>query len=375
MAGIYIHIPFCKQACYYCNFHFSTNTKLRDQMVDAICQEVRLRHSYLDTTEIDSIYFGGGTPSLLDQKQIVKILAQLSKFYSWKEHIEITLEANPDDISKKYVQELKSAGINRLSIGIQSFIDEELSACNRAHNAQESITAVQKAKAAGIHNISIDLIYGMPQSTLSSWIGNVEKAIALDVDHISSYALTVEPKTALDHMVSKGEVLIPKDENTSQQYLSLIQMLADAGYEHYEISNFARAEKYAKHNTSYWQSKSYLGLGPSAHSYQPSARHWNIANNALYIKNIEQGLLPIEIEKLSPSDEYNEFVMTRLRTMWGISKEELNQRFSQFETHLIQEIKTHISHQRIIESPSHYQLSNAGKLLADGIASDLFWVE
>lgn len=375
MAGIYIHIPFCKQACHYCDFHFSTNTKLRDEMVDAICQEISLRHEYLASTDLSSIYFGGGTPSLLEQKHIEQILSRLSKYYSWSEHIEITLEANPDDLNDAYIKELVASGINRLSIGIQSFIDEELEACNRAHNAQESLTAVQKAQDAGIENMSIDLIYGMPKSTIDSWKYNVAQAVKLNVDHISSYALTVEPKTALAHMVKKGKVTMPADNNTSQQYLYLIQQLRDAGYEHYEISNFARNQRYAQHNTSYWQSKSYLGLGPSAHSYQPGTRHWNIANNAIYIRQINQQILPLETEALSALDEYNEFIMTRLRTMWGVSSNELSERFPQWLSSFERGIAPYISSGYVLREGASYRLTDEGKLLADGIASELFVVE
>jgi len=375
MAGIYIHIPFCKQACHYCNFHFSTSLRHRDEMVTAICKEIDLQKDFLTNKNLTTIYFGGGTPSLLETSEINQILERLSKNYSWENNIEITLEANPDDITTEKISKLRAGGVNRLSIGIQSFIDSELLASNRAHNSDESLKAVQICQDAGIDNLSIDIIYGMPSSTQDSWQYNIDKALELDVDHISSYALTVEPKTFLDHMVKKGRILLPKEMEVNKQYLQLIHSLTTAGYDHYEISNFAKPSKYAVHNTNYWMSVPYLGLGPSAHSYQPTFRQWNINNNAKYIKSISKGVIPSEREQTKYADQFNEYIMTRLRTMWGVDLNELNNRFSSELNNVQKNIAKYIKSQHVLLEDNHYRLTPKGKLLADGIASDLFLVE
>lgn len=375
MAGIYIHIPFCKQACHYCNFHFSTSLRHRDEMVTAICKEIDLQKDFLTNKNLTTIYFGGGTPSLLETSEINQILERLSKNYSWENNIEITLEANPDDITTEKISKLRAGGVNRLSIGIQSFIDSELLASNRAHNSDESLKAVQICQDAGIDNLSIDIIYGMPGSTQDSWQYNIDKALELDVDHISSYALTVEPKTFLDHMVKKGRILLPKEMEVNKQYLQLIHSLTTAGYDHYEISNFAKPSKYAVHNTNYWMSVPYLGLGPSAHSYQPTFRQWNINNNAKYIKSISKGIIPSEREQTKYADQFNEYIMTRLRTMWGVDLNELNNRFSSELNNVQKNIAKYIKSQHVLLEDNHYRLTPKGKLLADGIASDLFLVE
>jgi len=302
-------------------------------------------------------------------------LERLSKNYSWENNIEITLEANPDDITTEKISKLRAGGVNRLSIGIQSFIDSELLASNRAHNSDESLKAVQKCQDAGIDNLSIDIIYGMPGSTQDSWQYNIDKALELDVDHISSYALTVEPKTFLDHMVKNGGILLPKEMEVNKQYLQLIHSLTTAGYDHYEISNFAKPSKYAVHNTNYWMSVPYLGLGPSAHSYQPTFRQWNINNNAKYIKSISKGVIPSEREQTKYADQFNEYIMTRLRTMWGVDLNELNNRFSSELNNVQKNIAKYIKSQHVLLEDNHYRLTPKGKLLADGIASDLFLIE
>ena len=375
MAGIYIHIPFCKQACHYCNFHFSTSLRHRDEMVTAICKEIDLQKDFLTNKNLTTIYFGGGTPSLLETSEINQILERLSKNYSWENNIEITLEANPDDITTEKISKLRAGGVNRLSIGIQSFIDSELLASNRAHNSDESLKAVQICQDAGIDNLSIDIIYGMPGSTQDSCQYNIDKALELDVDHISSYALTVEPKTFLDRMVKKGGILLPKEIEVNKQYLQLIHSLTTAGYDHYEISNFAKPSRYAVHNTNYWMSVPYLGLGPSAHSYQPTFRQWNINNNAKYIKSISKGVIPSEREQTKYADQFNEYIMTRLRTMWGVDLNELNNRFSSELKNVQKNIAKYIKSQDVLLEDNHYRLTPKGKLLADGIASDLFLVE
>lgn len=375
MAGIYVHIPFCKQACHYCNFHFSTSLRHRDEMVAAICKEIDLQQDFLTDKKLTTIYFGGGTPSLLETSEINQILERLSKNYTWEDNIEITLEANPDDITSDKISKLKAGGVNRLSIGIQSFIDTELLASNRAHNSNESLQAVQICQDAGIDNLSVDIIYGMPGSTQETWQYNIDKALELDVDHISSYALTVEPKTVLEHMVKKGKIHLPEEIVVSRQYLQLIHSLTTAGYDHYEISNFAKPQKYAVHNTNYWRSVPYLGLGPSAHSYQPTFRQWNINNNAKYIESISQGIVPLEREQTKYADQFNEYIMTRLRTMWGIDLVELENTFSSQLSNVHRDIAEYVESQHVILIDNHYRLTPEGRLLADRIASDLFLVE
>ena len=375
MAGIYIHIPFCKQACHYCNFHFSTSLRQRDEMLAAICKEIDLQQNFLSNKELTTIYFGGGTPSLLESSEINQILERLSKQYSWGDDIEITLEANPDDITTHKISNLKAGGVNRLSIGIQSFIDTELLASNRAHNSDESLQAVQICQDAGIDNLSIDIIYGMPDSSQESWQYNIDKALELNVDHISSYALTVEPNTALDHMVKKGKVRLPEEIVVSKQYLQLIQSLTTAGYDHYEISNFSKPNKYAVHNTNYWKSIPYLGIGPSAHSYQTTFRQWNVSNNAKYIESISQDSIPSEREETQFADQFNEFVMTRLRTMWGINISDLENKFNTQVQGVHNDIAQYVQSKHVILEDNHYKLTPEGRLLADRIASDLFLVE
>ena len=375
MAGIYVHIPFCKQACHYCNFHFSTSLRHRDEMVASICKEIDLQQDFLTDKKLTTIYFGGGTPSLLETSEINQILERLSKNYTWEDNIEITLEANPDDITSDKISKLKAGGVNRLSIGIQSFIDTELLASNRAHNSNESLRAVQICQDAGIDNLSIDIIYGMPGSNQETWQYNIDKALELDVDHISSYALTVEPKTALEHMVKKGKIHLPEEIVVSRQYLQLIHSLTTAGYDHYEISNFAKPKKYAVHNTNYWRSVPYLGLGPSAHSYQPTFRQWNINNNAKYIESISRGIVPLEREQTKYADQFNEYIMTRLRTMWGIDLVELENTFSSQLSNVHRDIAEYVESRHVILKDNHYRLTPEGRLLADRIASDLFLVE
>lgn len=375
MAGIYIHIPFCKQACHYCNFHFSTSLRHRDSMIEAICKEIDLQSNFLNSNELTTIYFGGGTPSLLDADEIQTLLEKLAKHYTWKDDIEITLEANPDDITKDKITNLKTGGVNRLSVGIQSFIDSELVFSNRAHNAQESLNAIKICQDAGIDNLSLDLIYGMPNSTPITWQYNIEKALELNVDHISSYALTVEPNTALDHMVKKGSIILPEEIEVSKQYLQLIKSLTNVGYDHYEISNFAKPNKYAVHNTNYWRSIPYLGLGPSAHSYQPTFRQWNISNNAMYLESISKGIVPSEVEQTNYSDQFNEYIMTRLRTMWGISLDDLKSKFSPQVVEVQNDLTQYLESNHVEFVNNHYRLTPEGRLLADRIASDLFLVD
>lgn len=375
MSGIYVHIPFCKKACHYCNFHFSTSLGLKDQMIDAICTEVRLRQHYLSEKVVRSIYFGGGTPGMLSAAETAMILDTLAKYYSWDEKTEITLEANPDDLDPVKLRDLRSLGINRLSIGVQSFFDIDLTWMGRVHTAEKSKACIEDARSTGFEDLTIDLIYGCPTSTIESWYENLKTAIGMQIPHISAYCLTVEEKTALGHFVKTGKESPPDPERTSRYFDMLMQVLKDAGYQHYEISNFALPGHMAVHNTGYWQGIPYLGLGPSAHSYGGTFRSWNIAHNKKYIDTVLIGHLPAEEEKLTAADRYNEYIMTGLRTSWGVNTSKLTEFGPPFAAYFLTGIGRHISAGHIIQSAENYMLTNAGKHFADRIAMELFYTD
>ena len=375
MAGIYIHIPFCRKACHYCNFHFSTSTKQMDEMIQAICKEAALRREYINEN-ISTIYFGGGTPSLLSIEQLQGITDKLHALFTIDANAEITLEANPDDITSEKLQSWETVGINRLSIGVQSFFQEDLQWMNRAHNAIQAWECIELAKAAGFNNITIDLIYGTPTLTDEKWRHNFETAIALNIPHLSCYALTVEPKTALEKMIAQHKIENVDPDKQGRHFELLMQWTAEAGYEHYEISNFAKPGYRSKHNSSYWQGKQYLGLGPSAHSFNGDSRQWNIANNALYIKSMEQNIVPFDIEVLTTTQQLNEYIMTTLRTMEGLS---LNYIIAKWGTktavHLKENAQQFFLNEWMLEINNCLILTKKGKLFADRIAAELFEVE
>jgi len=348
-------------------------------MVDAIVSELRLRNDEMPAGPWSSIYFGGGTPSLLSPKQISQILEAATSLRPLVEHPEITLEANPDDLTEKVLSAFLSTSsrqaatpmVNRLSIGIQSFHESDLSYMNRAHNAAQAMACIPAAQAAGFDNLTIDMIYGTPGLSDEAWRQNLERAIAFGTQHISSYALTVEPKTALAHQIKTGKSKPVDEAQSARQMEILIDTLEAAGYEHYEISNFAKPGWRAKHNSNYWLGEAYLGIGPSAHSFDGSrTRSWNVANNALYVKAISLGDLPIDREVLSDQDRYNELVLTRLRTTWGVKLSEV--KALGFETHFLNEVRTFIDQGLVEELDKTYRLTRAGKLLADGVSGELF---
>jgi oxygen-independent coproporphyrinogen-3 oxidase len=373
MAGIYIHIPFCRKACHYCNFHFSTSVKQTSDMAKAICKEAELRCHYINET-ITTIYFGGGTPSLLETKDLRRMVEKLHELFTIRAEAELTLEANPDDLTDEKLLAWKEIGINRLSIGVQSFFEEDLRWMNRAHNAVQALQGIQLAQRHGFTNITIDLIYGTPTLTDEKWKQNVEKAFELNVPHLSCYALTVEPKTALEKMIATNKIAAVDPEKQSSQFELLMGWTAALGYEHYEISNFAKPGFRSKHNSSYWQGKSYLGLGPSAHSFNGSSRQWNIANNALYLKNIEQDLVAPEIEELTETQQLNEYVMTALRTMEGLNLSVVRQKWGQDKVTNIQKAAGKFIDLKMILSENDLLiLTKKGKLFADGIAAALFF--
>ncbi|MGN6616266.1 MAG: radical SAM family heme chaperone HemW [Ilyomonas sp.] len=372
MAGIYIHIPFCKKACHYCNFHFSTSTRYINEMVQAICTETELRRDYI-SEPVETIYFGGGTPSVLSAIQLQNILKSVHDFYEIKEDAEITLEANPDDISIEKLTAWKNAGINRLSIGIQSFFDEDLQWMNRAHDAVQAKQSIMLAQETGFSNLTIDLIYGTPTLSDEKWSQNVEQAIELNIPHLSCYALTVEPKTALDKLIQQHKLQNVDAEKQSRHFELLMQWMKEAGYEHYEISNFAKPFKRSKHNSSYWQGKDYIGLGPSAHSYNGNSRQWNITNNALYIKSLEQKIVPFEKEELTIVQQLNEYIMTSLRTMEGLSLNYIAASWNkEMADALCRDAQQWIKQGKMVSRNDSLVLTNEGKLFADGIAAELF---
>ncbi|WP_436485976.1 radical SAM family heme chaperone HemW [Chitinophaga sp. ARDCPP14] len=373
MAGIYLHIPFCKQACYYCNFHFSTSLSQQEAMVNSILQEITLQKDYLAQHPVHTIYFGGGTPSLLKEEELAALLSHLRATFAVAEDAEITLEANPDDLTAEKLAQLQAAGINRLSIGVQSFHEEDLTWMNRAHNSRQALDCIKQAQDLGFQNITIDLIYGGPTLTNEGWEQNVKQAIALGVPHLSCYALTVEPGTALDQFIKKKQMAATDPDKAAQHFEMLMEWLGAAGYEHYEISNFALPGWHSRHNSSYWQGKPYLGLGPSAHSFNGASRQWNIANNAQYIKSITAGTVPFEIESLTTAMQFNEYIMTSLRTSAGCNLEWVAEKFGADHTiHLLAHSEPYIKMGRIERVGETLRLTKAGRLFADGIAGELF---
>lgn len=379
MSGIYIHIPFCKQACYYCDFHFSTSLKKKDELVKALARELILRKGELQNQTIETIYFGGGTPSLLTIDELRLLIDSIYLNYSVSDNPEITLEANPDDLSKQKLNDLTTSRINRLSIGIQSFFEDDLQSMNRAHSSQEAKQCLEEA-TKHFSNITIDLIYGIPNMNIEKWNKNLQTAFSFGVNHISSYALTVEPKTALASFIKKG-TYPPIDDDLALQHFDLLMAETEQqGFVHYEISNFGKKGYFSKHNTSYWQGKSYLGIGPSAHSFNGKQRSWNVSNNTIYIKSIQDNTLPSKVETLSKQDRYNEYVMTGLRTIWGVSLNKIGTDFGiDYKEHLIASAKKFINQELLIiedckteQGISILKPTKKGKFLIDGIASDLF---
>ena len=399
MAGIYIHIPFCKQACHYCDFHFSTSTKKKNELLAAICSEIELRKSEI-SVPVKTIYFGGGTPSLLNKEEIDLLIREVYKNFEVEENIEVTLEANPDDLTKGNLYQLSKTKVNRLSIGVQSFFEEDLTLMNRAHNALEAKQCLTMATQY-FDNISVDLIYGIPGLDDNRWEESLDTIIAFGIPHVSCYALTVEPKTVLKKLIKNGEIAPVSEINSHRQYLILLDKMKKEGYVNYEFSNFGKQGYFSENNTAYWQGKSYLGLGPSAHSFDGNIRSWNISNNIQYINQIQIGKLPIKRETLSKTDRYNEYLMTGLRTMSGVSLNKVKNNFGiKYLDYLLEQTKIPINDglleivlakvvkpsinsrssssskkEEFFTNDSVLIISEKGKFLSDGIASNLFMVE
>ncbi|HCY98104.1 radical SAM family heme chaperone HemW [uncultured Polaribacter sp.] len=372
MAGIYIHIPFCKQACFYCDFHFSTSLKKKEDMIVALIKEIALRKEELGDTTIETIYFGGGTPSVLSASEIKELIAAVYLNFEVVKNPEITLEANPDDLSEEKIIALSKSPINRLSIGVQSFFEKDLKLMNRAHNAAEAKKSLVLATRY-FENISLDLIYGIPGCTNEEWLANIKIALSFGIPHISSYALVVEPHTALKTMIEKGKIKNVDDAKTQEQFQILIKELAIGGFIQYEVSSFGKEGFFSKNNSSYWLGVAYLGIGPSAHSFDGKQRSWNIKNNTKYIKSIQENVLPIERETLSTTDQYNEFVMTGLRTIWGVSLEKIKDNFGKkYLDYLQNQSKKHIEETLLFVENGTLKTGEKGRFLVDGIAADLF---
>jgi len=372
LAGIYIHIPFCKQACFYCDFHFSTSLQKKGEMINSLIRELQIRKNELQNTPIETIYFGGGTPSVLSVEEIQLLIKAVYDTYPVIENPEVTLEANPDDLTEEKISAFSMSPINRLSIGVQSFFEKDLILMNRAHNSQEAKNCLSIATQY-FKNISVDLIYGIPNCTNQEWLENIRIALSFGISHISSYALTVEPKTALESLIKKGKIEMTSDQVAQEQFHLLTEELEKHHFVHYELSNFGKENYFSKNNTAYWLGKSYLGFGPSAHSFDGKKRSWNVRNNVTYIKSLQADQLPIEREVLTKTDQYNEYIMTGLRTIWGVSLQKIEQNFGKnYRIYLQNGSKKYIQEDLLYFEDKILKTTKKGKFLVDGIASDLF---
>lgn len=374
MSGIYIHIPFCKKACFYCDFHFSVSFKIKEKIITAICQELIIRKDFFDPKEtISSIYFGGGTPSVLSIKEIDEILGAVYSYYNVEKNAEITFECNPDDLTQDYLRELKFVGINRLSIGVQSFNDEYLKWMNRSHDASQSKKSIEYGAEAGFNNITLDLIYGLPQLSNKEWSANLNEALSLPINHLSAYSLTMEENTPYIKLVNQGKYKKPSDDISSSHYQILVQQTTDLGWEHYEVSSFCKPGNYSKHNSSYWSGNKYIGVGPSAHSYDGNSRYWNVSDNKSYLECISTKKRYFESEELTVSNRVNEYLLTGLRTKWGVDLELLSNKYDYNVMSLFEkDIKYWISLNWLEMKDSNMKLTNKGMLFADHISSTLF---
>ncbi len=373
MAGIYIHIPFCKQACYYCDFHFSTSSTYKKEMVLALQKEIALQKNYLAGDTVETIYFGGGTPSLLTTEEINRIIGLVTETHVVADGAEITLEANPDDLDRDKLKLLRETPINRLSIGVQSFYDEDLRWMNRAHRAIEAETCIKRAQDLGFENLTADLIYGFPLLTEQKWAHNIQTMMAMLIPHISAYGITVEPKTPLASFIKNKKQAAMDDRLAAEQFEILMETMHQNGYEHYEISNFCKPGHYSKHNTNYWQGVKYLGIGPSAHSFNGGERSWNVANNVKYLKAIEGDKIPAETEVLTENNRLNEYIMTSLRTMWGLDLQKIDKIASAASAEVLNLAEPFFEKEWLTKKENTLYLSPKGKLYADYIASELFF--
>ncbi|MGB0261116.1 MAG: radical SAM family heme chaperone HemW [Flavobacteriaceae bacterium] len=373
MSGLYIHIPFCKQACHYCNFHFSTVQKHKPQLLEAMTKEIVMK-SFQKPRPLETVYFGGGTPSVFTPSELAQLLEAVNKKHHLLADAEITLEANPDDLNMSYLKDLQAMGFNRISVGVQSFHDHELKMMNRAHNTQQAKEALALV-ADGFSNWSLDLMFGMPQSTDQSWAENLEQAMHYHPPHLSAYALTIEPRTVLEKYIDKGFITPCSEEQVVSQFEQLVAYTTSVGYENYEVNSFSKPGMYSRNNTGYWTGKPYIGIGPSAHGFEGTRRAWNVSNNAQYIRALRNNTLAETEETLTPIDRFNECVMTGLRTQWGVSLDEVHRNFGKrYKDHLIQEIQPQIVAGNIRLEEGVIYTTKKGRFLADGIAASLFLV-
>lgn len=375
MAGLYIHVPFCVKRCLYCDFYSNTEMKYKDSFVSAIIREMELRREYLGDESLETIYFGGGTPSQLQAEDFDKIFNAIHRLFDTTNCTEITLEANPDDITPEYMSALRALPFNRISMGVQSFNPEDLRFLNRRHDREQAIRAVNLCKEKGITNISIDLIYGLPGQTRQAWEANLDEAIRLDIPHLSAYHLIYEEGTALYKLLEAGKVSPVEEDISVTLFSTLIDKLTAAGYLHYEISNFARPGHFSRHNSSYWTGKKYLGLGPSAHSYNGTEREWNKSSLSLYLKGIATGIPDIETETLNLHTRYNDYIITGLRTMWGVNLNDIQTIFGkELYDYCLSQAASPIKQGTLIQSGHTLTLSKTGIFISDSIMSDLLWV-
>ena len=375
MAGIYIHIPFCKQACHYCDFHFSTSLQYKDELLQALIKELKLRKDYLQGETIETIYFGGGTPSLLSDSEIASLINTITNIHTVSSTAEITLEANPDDLTKAKLQALKNTPVNRFSIGLQSFFDDDLQWMNRVHRATEAEASVKRAQDTGFENLTVDLIYGYPLLTDQKWKFNLDKVFEMGIPHVSAYSITVEPKTALASFIKQKKQPGMSDEQSAAQFIYLMDAMQQQSFEHYEISNFCKPGFYSRHNSNYWQGIKYLGIGPSAHSYNGETRQWNVANNAKYMQSLATGAIPAETEHLTETNRLNEYIMTSLRTARGLDLTVLNTIAAAAANPLLITAQEFLDKEWIIKNNEVIYLTQTGKLYADHIAAELFFEE
>lgn len=373
MAGIYLHIPFCKKACHYCDFHFSTSLKYKDELLDALAKEIHLQRDYLAGETVETIYFGGGTPSILEATEINRLLGEITQIHTVSSTAEVTLEANPDDLDNAKLHALRQTPINRFSIGIQSFYDDDLVWMNRVHRGAEAEASVKRVQDGGFENITVDLIYGYPLLTDAKWKTNIQKVVELEVPHVSAYSMTVEPQTALATFIRKKQSPPMNDQQSAEQFTYLIDAMQKQGFEQYEISNFCKPGHYSRHNSNYWKGVKYLGLGPSAHSFDGETRQWNVANNPRYIEALTASTIPAEREILSETDRLNEYIMTSLRTTWGLDKQKLNTIAPGASAQLDPQTAEFFEKEWLIEKEGILYLTPTGKLYADHIASELFF--
>jgi oxygen-independent coproporphyrinogen-3 oxidase len=379
MSGIYIHIPFCRKKCSYCDFHFSTSLKHKTELLAALQKEIVLKQKLFKKESVNTIYFGGGTPSILNELELNQLGEIIHNNYNVDENMEFTIECNPDDITSKKLNEYKKSGVNRLSIGIQSFFDDDLQFFNRAHNANEAAQSILKTQDAGIENITIDLIYNSPLLTLKKWEQNLDKFISLNVPHLSAYTLTLEPKTALHHLVKTKQTSLPTDEQAIEQFKLLMEKTKQAGLIHYEVSNFGKEGYFSQHNSNYWKGQNYLGIGPSAHSFMNNnssqKRSWNVANNTKYIKAINQNTPYFEEELIDETTAFNEYILTRLRTIWGLDLEYIKNTFNPvLLNHFEKELEAYKNSELITISKNTVTLTTKGIFVVDKITADLFYV-